>query len=110
MWSGEEFTLSNGAPVLFKCRPGYLLVNSTVNTQECLFCIATTYSLDPFDRCGLDGSNVCGLRDCFPCSVGAECFGGAQFEPKVGSIDDWDVELVPDLGANLYRIQQAPPG
>ncbi len=65
---------------------GFLLVNSTINTQECLFCVPSTYSFNPFDKCG---SDVCGLRECFPCSVGADCGGGFEFIPKVSTIDDW---------------------
>eukprot|EP00961_Rhodomonas_salina_P080191 1078694-Rhodomonas_salina.2 len=49
-----------GAPKLLNCEPGYLLVNNTINTQECLFCQSRTYSISPFDRC----SRAKGYCDC----------------------------------------------
>ncbi len=46
----------------------------------------------------------------WPCPVGADCLGGDNFVPKSGNLSDWQVESIPSLDANLYRIKQAPPG
>eukprot|EP00961_Rhodomonas_salina_P073621 989375-Rhodomonas_salina.1 len=112
---GEAYELSTfGAPKLLSCEPGYLLVNNTINTQACLFCPRGSYSVNPSDRCTLSNESriavvVCEVRSCYPCSVGALCFGGAEFESKVKNAV-WRTEWIPFERSWLYRIQWAPPG
>eukprot|EP00961_Rhodomonas_salina_P102894 1383746-Rhodomonas_salina.3 len=106
---GESFELtSSGAPKLLDCESGYLLVNNTINTQECLYCRANTYSISPFDRCSRR-KGYCEVRECYPCSIGAECRGGNSFEPLVAR-SQWEPEYIPEEESLLYRIQYAPPG
>jgi len=103
---GAQFVMKNGVPQLINCDPGHLLLNSSINSQQCLLCKPTTYSLNPFDGCR---EGVCATRGCYPCSVGADCPGGSQFIPKVdGSV--WELEDVKEQESQLYRIQSAPPG
>jgi hypothetical protein len=89
---------------LLECPAGYLVVNSSVETQNCLFCQPNTYSLVSTDNCGKES---CPERECNQCPAGARCAGGDNFEPLVqGSV--W--ERVFHAGATKMRLSACPSG
>jgi hypothetical protein len=67
---GELWIDIDGVFTLLACPKGYLLVNATVDTQECYECPMSTYTVDMFADCS---DSVCGNRDCTKCPVGVEC-------------------------------------
>ena len=80
-----EWLVVDGTYRLLSCPTGYLLINSTLEEQQCLECEAGTYSLDSKDGC-IDG--VCNQRACTECPSGASCARGSSvawthFVPRV---------------------------
>jgi hypothetical protein len=67
---GEVWIEINGVYILVACPRGYLLVNTTVDTQECYECKFSTYTVDMFADCS---DSLCGKRDCANCPIGVEC-------------------------------------
>jgi hypothetical protein len=66
---------------LLGCSPGYLLVNNTVTTQDCLACQSGEYSFNTMDGCGQ--GKACIQRSCMKCPSGATCSGLSNFVPTV---------------------------
>lgn len=121
--------------VLRECPIGYLLVNHTLEAQECRRCEPTTYSFNPTDGCKLvSGVVLCEPRDCQACPIGARCAGGSLcvpgqpncvftdgFQPLYGSTQDWS-RAIPGkpqqpvtpssaLGSSMvYRLESCPQG
>jgi hypothetical protein len=67
---GEAWIEIEGIFVLVACPTGYLLVNTTIDTQECYECPMSTYTVDMLADCS---NSVCGNRDCATCPIGVEC-------------------------------------
>jgi hypothetical protein len=82
---GELWEQIEGQYLLRKCAPGYLIVNSTIDTQLCKECEANTFSFDPSTGC--DPGGLCENRNCIPCPIGVKCEKGSaqpikHFVPK----------------------------
>jgi hypothetical protein len=80
-----DWEIVDGAYLLRGCRPGYLLVNITFDTQQCIECYPGTYSLDSGDGCV---GRKCAWRSCTQCPSGASCSRGSSpswshFVPRV---------------------------
>jgi len=67
---GEVWLEIDGIFTLMACPMGYLLVNTTVDTQECHECGLSSFTLDMFADCS---AGVCGKRTCAKCPIGVEC-------------------------------------
>eukprot|EP00961_Rhodomonas_salina_P195565 2640306-Rhodomonas_salina.2 len=81
------YALVGAAFVLKACPIGFLLVNASLDEQECAKCPAGQYSLNPVDGC-VEG--LCRLRDCTMCPNGATCAGGSRFAAKAHN-STWEV-------------------
>lgn len=114
---GEVWEARDGVSFIQACPIGYLLINTTIDSQECFECEEGTYTLDPYVDCE-DG--VCGNRPCPKCPEGVKCIRPsrttdktAHFKPqlvKIGSrIVKWATlkglseDIVADLDA-FYEI------
>ena len=91
---GELWEEVDGVFTLRACPVGYLLVNTTTDTQGCFGCEPGSYSLDMFAGCS---GGTCGQRSCAECPVGAECKRGSNppwmhFLPKLLKIGQRTVE------------------
>ena len=69
---------------------GFLLINTTVETQECFECESGSYAIDSTMGCG---PTRCDARLCIPCPEGASCeAGGAprwkHFQPVLLELGD----------------------
>ncbi len=65
-----DFVLKDGALVLVSCPPGFLLVNASLESQQCKKCPAYSYSFNHLDGCIAEESTlVCGVRNCQACPV-----------------------------------------
>ena len=81
---GEVWEVEDGVYVLKSCPVGFLLFNSTIETQTCKECETGTYAIS-YDY-GCD-SQLCDSRPCLPCANGATCKRGSSpvwehFVPK----------------------------
>lgn len=63
---GEVWEEVNGLYLLRECGPGTLLVNSTIEDQECTVCLPKSYTLDFNQGCNAR-LDICFPRDCFKC-------------------------------------------
>ena len=72
---GEVWEQVDGVFYLRLCPSGFLLVNTTVDTSECLECDMGTYTIDPFLGCG---PLRCDARACIECPDGATCGRGSS--------------------------------
>ena len=92
---GEVWEEVNGVFMLRKCPPGFKLIDTTIELQECSPCGPTKYIIE-------------GSTDCVDCPDGASCPDGAKFEPNVaGSV--WAVETDAD-GVKYNRVSACPAG
>jgi len=98
---GEDWIMSDGTFFLVSCAPGFLLVNSTIDTQECKECEVGKFSLSYLDGCG---SVSCDNRECTTCPDGAVCNKGSSeswrhFVPKALTLGEVQVgaDLVPKI-------------
>jgi len=97
---GEDWVLRDGTFLLVSCAPGFLLVNTTTDTQECKECEIGKFSLSYTEGCGL----TCDNRDCTACPDGVQCNKGSSeawkhFVPKalmLGEVQS-DAGLVPKV-------------
>jgi len=97
---------------LVYCPEGYLLINTTIEEQECWPCPKGTYSFDPYDGCV---NGTCASRWCNPCPDdphgGAICCGKNLFDEI---LDDslWQNHVF-DWGgftSTVRRIEKCPSG
>ena len=65
---GEVWEEVDGQYMLRACGEGSLLVNSSLEDQECMACLPKTYTLSPLDGCG---AVACFPRECRKCPKGA---------------------------------------
>jgi hypothetical protein len=105
---------TQGVSILVACPTGTLLVNVSVDLQECFSCEGNSYSLNPEDGCAKNdaGNVVCGPRACNICpSSGAFCAGRDNFQPVVDS-SCWQKVVTPvgNSHATLMRVVSCPPG
>jgi hypothetical protein len=83
---GGVWEVEDGVYVLKSCPVGFLLINSTIETQTCKECETGTYAIS-FDY-GCDAkAKLCDNRACLPCANGATCRKGSSlvwehFVPK----------------------------
>lgn len=82
--SGEIWRQEKGMYMLESCSPGYVLINTTTETQQCKECETGFFSVEPALGCG---KVRCDARPCIECSVGAICNKGSahswtHFVPK----------------------------
>ena len=117
---GEVWVLRNSEYILEACPRGFLLVNTTVETQECKECEAGTFTMSFEHNCGPDR---CDSRPCIPCPDGVECNKGSSdpwmhFVPKAlqlgGIVIEW-VTLIHSGSRTRLLCQQesmscGPPG
>jgi hypothetical protein len=76
---GEVWEVEDGVYVLKSCPVGFLLINSTIETQTCKECETGTYAIS-FDY-GCDAkAKLCDNRACLPCANGATCRKGSFLE------------------------------
>jgi len=93
------------------CPVGYLLVNSTLDSQECFKCPRDTYSFDFTDGCQDGTCSAPPGRKCQDCPIeGVKCDGGDHFDFMNGS--SW--EKVRDKSGgqmyHRYRLKECPTG
>eukprot|EP00286_Rhodomonas_abbreviata_P023083 CAMPEP_0181295504 /NCGR_PEP_ID=MMETSP1101-20121128/4186_1 /TAXON_ID=46948 /ORGANISM="Rhodomonas abbreviata, Strain Caron Lab Isolate" /LENGTH=281 /DNA_ID=CAMNT_0023400267 /DNA_START=88 /DNA_END=933 /DNA_ORIENTATION=- len=99
-----NFEVRGNSLVLVSCPVGYLLINSSLDEQQCRECPPRTYSFDPLDGCKKDGNLLsCPKRDCAECAVGAHCFGGSHFVPSVEA-STWELEVDKESGQSVMRL------
>ena len=85
---GEEWVMVGGEYFLRACPRGFILVNTTVETQECRECAVGSFNIDPLRGCTSMGSTVrCDARPCSGCPEGVDCSSGSapvwsHFVPK----------------------------
>ena len=97
---GEVWQQKNGVFVLTACPPGFLLINTTLETQECKECEQGTFLIFSEDGCQVPASNGnpdewlggCDNRACIACADGASCSKGSMetwrhFVPKALQLD-----------------------
>ncbi len=83
---GEVWELEGGQYVLKSCPVGFLLINSTIETQTCKECETGTYTISYDYGCDSQ-TKLCDNRACLPCANGATCRKGSSpvwehFVPK----------------------------
>jgi hypothetical protein len=78
---GEVWKLENGKYVLKSCPVGFLLINSTIETQTCKECETGTYAISYDYGCDAE-AKLCDTRECAPCANGATC---TRETPRCGS-------------------------
>jgi len=101
---GEVWELKGGVYILRSCPRGFLLINTTLETQECKECEAGTFSVASENGCRVaDASGSgwiggCDNRACITCADGATCSRGRtsswkHFVPKAlqlgGTVLQW---------------------
>jgi hypothetical protein len=91
---------------LIGCAAGYLLVNDSVASQDCILCPPASYSMDPTDGCR--GRSSCPTRACNKCPSGATCVGGQNFTTTKGSV--WQLQINVALERTLMVLVSCPPG
>ncbi len=85
---GEEWVMVGGEYFLQACPRGFVLVNTSVETQECRECAVGFFNIDPLRGCTAMGSLVrCDARPCSVCPEGVYCNRGSapawsHFVPK----------------------------
>jgi hypothetical protein len=97
---GEVWQQRNGVFVLTDCPPGFLLINTTLETQECKECEQGTFLIFSEDGCVVPAPSGnpdewlggCDNRACKPCADGASCSKGSteawkHFVPKALQLD-----------------------
>jgi len=87
------------------CGMGFLLVNSSLNDQECVQCLQNSYTLSPFYGCEED---KCFPRNCRKCPKAADCSTLEFRSVAVGSV--WEEEQASDLSGLQKRILSCPAG
>jgi hypothetical protein len=98
------WVMRSGQMSLLDCPQGFLVVNASADTQTCLACTASTYSLQPTDNCGKDS---CVDRECQKCPIGASCKGKNHFEPLVAG-SEWKRTV--DGATVKMRLKSCPSG
>ena len=73
MLEGEIWTEENGIFFIKQCPLGFLIVNGSIDTQECTECLTGSYSLSSTYGCV---DQVCPTRECITCPNGASCKSG----------------------------------
>ena len=105
---GENWASVDGVYRLQTCPRGFLLMNTTVDTQECVMCETGTYAIDSTMGCG---PQRCDARLCLPCPEGAVCESGnapawRHFQPvllEVGAAVLPQITLeIPTLGVTEH--------
>jgi hypothetical protein len=74
---GEVWKLENRKYVLKSCPVGFLLINSTIETQTCKECETGTYAISYDYGCDAK-AKLCESRACLPCANGATCNRGSS--------------------------------
>jgi hypothetical protein len=74
---GEVWELEDGEYVLKSCPVGFLLINSTIETQTCKECETGTYTISYDYGCDSQ-TKLCDNRACLPCANGATCRKGSS--------------------------------
>ena len=87
------------------CGKGSLLVNSSLEEQECVQCPPLSYTLSALDGCD---KTVCFPRKCRACPKGADCTGLQFTSAAEGS--EWEEELASDGSGFQKRILSCPAG
>jgi hypothetical protein len=90
-----------GRYLLRRCPTGSLLVNTSLEAQQCVACEQGTYTTADIDGCSGAGG-VCQQRKCTTCPLGAECIGGLLRGRVGGSV--WR-----KLGQYM-RLDECPAG
>jgi len=102
---GETWEEVDGVYLLRQCSPGSLLVNSSVELQQCRPCPANSYLLE-------------GSTACAKCPVGAECtvdlncthcLEGTNFLPHIPN-SKWDRDTSALDGTYTFRLSSCPSG
>ena len=96
--------IDEGTYRLRSCPPGTLLINSTLDQQQCKPCGARTYSLDDTYGC-IRGT--CFERTCLQCPQGADCLEDSTFVSKIEGTEWQDVY---EGGTLFRRIAKCPAG
>jgi hypothetical protein len=92
---------AGGRYLLRRCPTGSLLVNASLETQQCVACEQGTYTTADTDGCSGAGG-VCQHRKCTDCPLGAECSGG-QLRGRVG-------RSVWNRFGQFMRLDECPAG
>jgi len=93
----EVWEQLGGIYYLRQCPPGNLLINTTIDMQECKQCLPSTYLLE-------------GSSECTKCPEGADCPDGISFVSRVEGAQ-WTEELATDgTGTRRLRITECPAG
>ena len=82
--SGEIWQQEGGVYMLRSCAQGYVLINSTIGSQECKECDYGGFMIEPTLGCDEDR---CYVRPCLVCPIGVTCNKGSSaawthFQPK----------------------------
>lgn len=94
---GEFWEQLGGVYYLRQCPSGNLLINTTIEVQECKQCLPGTYLLE-------------GSSECTKCPEGADCPDGLSFVSRVEGAQ-WTKELATDgTGTRRLRITECPAG
>ena len=91
-----DWVETDGTFHLRSCPPGFLLINATLETQECRECEAQTFSVNSVLDCS-DGR--CDPRPCIVCPEGVACAKGSSpvwshFAPKPLKLLDFTIPWV----------------
>ena len=105
---GEVWKLENGKYVLKSCPVGFLLINSTIETQTCKECETGTYAISYDYGCDAE-AKLCDTRECAPCANGATCTRGnspvwEHFLPKPLLLDSKILPWVTVITRGTRRV------
>ena len=98
--AGEKWVEVGGEYLLRACPRGFILVNTTVETQECRECQIGTFNIDSLRGCTDMGSERrCDARPCSACPEGVTCNRGSapawsHFSPKPLKLLDYTIPWV----------------
>ena len=110
---GEVWELRGSDYVLVACPRGFLLINTTAETQECKECETGTFTMSFDYDCGPDR---CDSRACVPCPDGAVCHKGSSdpwmhFIPKAlelgGVVIEWVTLIKSGEKTRLFCRQES---
>jgi hypothetical protein len=102
---GERWEEVGGQYLLRSCGEGRLLVNNTLDDQQCMPCKPMTYTLSGTFGCG---ATACFPRECRKCPKGATCTGEKFLNNVNGS--EWEEVSAADGSGLQKRILSCPPG
>jgi hypothetical protein len=105
---GEFWSLQDGVYVLKSCPVGFLLLNSTIETQTCKECEDGKYATSSDYGCDAT-TKFCDSRECVPCANGATCGRGSSpvwqhFVPKALLLGNTVLPWVTLITGGMRRV------